>query len=56
MYLVIFEDGTINQTMTVSDDDLTSCDDGILDIIRFNSDTELAEIYTDGDWLEVDEL
>ncbi|MDT0618439.1 hypothetical protein RM531_08115 [Salinisphaera sp. P385] len=51
MYLLIFEDGSIKKARTVSDDDLSSADDGMIQIVGLE-DSGPRE-YVDGEWLSV---
>lgn len=53
MFLLILEDGSLRKAKTVSDDDLTMCNDGILGIINLNTDEPMQ--YHDGDWHDIDE-
>jgi hypothetical protein len=55
MYLTIFEDGTIRQSLVLADEDFESVEDGIIDILRVN-DSGFFEQYYNSEWNEVEEL
>lgn len=48
-YLIIFEDSSLYKTDTISDDDKSSCDNGILDIV----DMGTGKQYLDGEWNDI---
>lgn len=48
MYLLIFEDGTIQQSATLPDEYDESIEAGALDIVRFKDG--LFEVRDDGGW------
>ncbi len=49
MYIVITEDGLVGSMKSVSSDDLSSANDGLLDIIDI-SNPEKPVTYYDGKW------
>ena len=53
MFLLIFEDGSIAKSKTVSDGDLEMADAGILDVIALGVDARPMEYYQGG-WHEVE--
>lgn len=54
MYIYIFEDGTVNKTKTLSDGDLSSADDGFIDIIDISNPIE-PKTYYSGQWHDLEE-
>lgn len=52
MYLYIFEDGEVKKATSFSDDDRTSCDMGILDVIDLHA--ENPKQYIDGEWHDIE--
>ena len=54
MYLVIFEDGSIKRTDTISPEDYISVDDGYLQIIDIVGDIPME--YYKGEWTEIQQI
>ena len=52
MYLFIFEDLTIRKSLTFTEEDAASCDEGILDVIDLHA--ENPKQYYDGEWNDVE--
>lgn len=52
-YIMIFEDGSVKKTAVITDDDLASCDDGILTVVDI-TDPMFAKVYFAGDWEDVE--
>jgi hypothetical protein len=51
MYLFIFEDGEVKKATTFCQEDMDSCDAGILDVIDLH--VENPKQYYDGQWYEI---
>jgi hypothetical protein len=51
-YVFIFEDYTVKQATSYEEDDLKSCDAGILQIVRVSDMTT----YYEGEWLPLDQV
>lgn len=54
MYLIIFEDGSIQKTSRVSTEDLDASEQGLQEVLDI-SDPEEPKIYIEGDWEEIEE-
>ena len=53
-YLLVFEDGNIRQCEKITDGDIQSVKDEILDIIRLEKyKTDFEEMDRDGNWKKV---
>jgi hypothetical protein len=52
IYLVIFEDGEVRKTSMLQDEDLQSCDDGVLDVIDITNPKDPVN-YVNGMWVTV---
>lgn len=55
MFLVIFEDGAIRKAEEVSQDDVRSADDGLLDLIDISRPDDPRR-YVEGGWHPLDLL
>ena len=51
-YLLIFEDGELKKTNTITDEDLQSSDDGYIDIVNMDSMSR----YLYGEWVEIEAI
>ena len=52
MYILIFEDGSMVKSKTVSDEDFKAADDGLVDIIDVGDDDPMR--YFDSGWTDID--
>jgi hypothetical protein len=52
MYILIFEDGSIGKTEKISESEIESCNDGILDIIDIENMTTL----NGDDWVAIESV
>ena len=52
MYLMLKEDGTVVRVETITADDITNVDDGLMQIIDV-SDINNITFYYEGDWVKL---
>lgn len=55
MYLIIFEDLSIQKAKSVSKDDLMACDDGYCQILDITDPENPTEYYQD-EWKEIESV
>ncbi len=56
-YLLVFEDGNIRQCEKITDEDIQSVKDGILDIIKVEHyKTDYEAMGRDGNWEKVEDM
>ena len=53
MYILIFEDGSMVKSASISDEDTKAADDGLVDIIDCDDDSPLR--YFDNGWTDIDD-
>ena len=47
MYIIVMEDFNVYKAETITEDDMSAADDGIIDIIRVSDFTQ----YSEGEWI-----
>tara|TARA_R110000850_G_scaffold261268_1_gene389310 strand:- start:142 stop:315 length:174 start_codon:yes stop_codon:yes gene_type:complete len=48
MYIIIFEDGSMSYSVTISSEELEAADDGILDIVDISDPTHPLRYFDEG--------
>tara|TARA_R110000851_G_scaffold188259_1_gene338287 strand:+ start:231 stop:404 length:174 start_codon:yes stop_codon:yes gene_type:complete len=48
MYIIIFEDGSMSYSATISSEELEAADDGILDIVDISDPTHPLRYFDEG--------